>query len=85
MSVIKERYSLALMAADETRPMTNGHLSGFLAKTSGTISLVDGLGVLQIDAVPVTAGVYLPLPGVFTPGNQAVVTLAGGASGTLFI
>lgn len=57
-------------------------VAGFLAKTSGTFTLTGPLGAVLIDAVPVTAGVYTPMP-FMTRGPGAIVTLGGGASGTL--
>lgn len=60
----------------------NSFIAGFLAVTSGTLTLTDNQGNTLIAAVPVTAGVYTPMP-FFTGGVGATVTLAGGASGTL--
>jgi hypothetical protein len=57
-------------------------IAGFLAVTSGTLTLRDNQGVIEINAVPVTAGVYTPMP-FMTGGPGSSVELAGGASGTL--
>lgn len=87
--MIKEAYQPVLMAANSVLrlPDTVMQVGGFLAKTSGTISITNGDGVTVVDAMAVTAGVYTPIPfrlrgnGVTTVAP--VVTLAGGASGTL--
>jgi hypothetical protein len=38
-----------------------------------------------VNAVPVTAGFYTPIPILFQQPAGFFVTLAGGASGTLFV
>jgi len=81
MSKFQEAYSAQAMAVDATF-QPGSFIAGFLAKTSGTFSLTGPSGTVLIDAVSVTAGVYTPLP-FFTGGPGAVVTLSGGASGTL--
>lgn len=85
MAQVKEYYNARALGANVTSKLTGGHMAGFLAVTSGTLTLVDGGGNTVVNAVAVTAGVYLPIPAMFTPGDQAAVTLAGGASGTLFV
>jgi len=81
MSKFQEAYSAQAMAANATF-QPGSFIAGFLAKTGGTLTLTDAAGVVRVDAVPVTAGVYTPMP-FFTGGPGATVTLAGGASGTL--
>lgn len=86
---VRERFSPKLMAADSSLAITGPYLGGFLAKTSGTISVTakDALGtsdVTLVDAVPVTAGGYTPIP-IVVPATGYTVTLAGGASGTLMV
>lgn len=59
-------------------------MAGFLAKTAGNVTLTGLDGITYIDAVAVTAGQYLPIPGMMqSPGGT--FTLGGGASGTLFV
>lgn len=89
MSQIRERFSPKPMAANATLTIAGPYLGGFLAKISGTISVVakDALGtsdVTLVDAVPVTAGIYTPIP-IVVPATSYTVTLAGGASGTLMV
>jgi hypothetical protein len=86
---VRERFSPKPMAADSTLNISGQVLGGFLAKTSGTISIVstDATGlsnVTLVDAIPVTAGVYTPIP-IMVPATGYTVTLAGGASGTLLV
>lgn len=86
---VRERYNPVPMAANSNYAVQGLHIAGFLPTVAGTLTVAgmaaDGsTAVTFINAVPVTAGVYLKLPCEFTvPGT--VVTLAGGAAGTLFI
>lgn len=89
MTFVRESFNPVPMAADSSYDIKGSHMGGFLAKTSGTISVVskDALGtndVTLVDAVPVTAGIYTPIPINF-PAINGTVTLAGGASGTLMV
>lgn len=92
-SRVKERFRGTFMAANDVLALPNaGGISGFLAKTDGTITVTvsDGSNgssvstVTVVSAHPVTAGVYVPIPLEF-PQLGGTVTLGGGASGTLFI
>jgi hypothetical protein len=84
---IQERFSPYPVAANTTINVAASGLGGFLCKTAGTISCVRAASGGQpsltiIDAHPVSAGVYYPLP--FYLGTQGgTFTTAGGASGTL--
>lgn len=85
MTVVTERYRMTAMAADTAISTDAIQVGGFLPKTSGTITIVDKAGNTVVSAVPVNAGVYTPIPGYLgVNGIKAVITLAGGASGTLF-
>lgn len=89
MTVVRERFNPVPMAADSTYAVRGQHIGGFLAKTAGTISVVskDALGindVTYVDAVPITAGAFTPIPIIF-PAAGGTVTLGGGASGTLMV
>lgn len=86
MANITERYKPVLMGVDASYKVTSQGLGFFLAKTSGAITITSALGVTLLDAVAVTAGVYLPIPILLMgPTNDigGTVTLSGGASGTL--
>lgn len=93
MTMVRERFNPVPMAAGSTYQVRGPHLGGFLAKTSGTITVTsrDASGVntvTLVDAVPVTAGIYTPIPILFPATNDVVngaVTLGGGASGTLMV
>ena len=86
---VRERYNPVPMGANSNYEVKGLHIAGFLPTVAGTLTVAgmaaDGLtAVTFVNAVPVTAGVYLKLPCEFTvPGT--IVTLAGGAAGTLFI
>ncbi len=84
MSIERERYTMRPLGANGLSRLTNYGLAGFLATTGGTITVTGDDGVTYINAVPVTAGQYLPLPGMMQ-AQTGVFTLAGGASGTLFV
>jgi len=89
MTAVRERFNPVPMAANASHTIQGAHMGGFLAKTSGTITITspsaDGLSTLTlVDAVPVTAGIYTPIPMMF-PYRTGVVQLAGDASGTLMI
>lgn len=89
MAHVRESFNAVPMAADASYEIKGSHMGGFLAKTSGTITVVskDARGVddvTLVDAVPVSAGIYTPIPINF-PAINGIVTLAGGASGTLMV
>ena len=89
MSMVRERFSPKPMTANATLAINGPYLGGFLCKVSGTISVVakDALGtsdVTLVDAVPVTAGIYTPIP-IVVPATGYTVTLGGGAAGTLMV
>lgn len=87
---VRERFNPVPMAANSNYAVRGPSMGGFLAKTSGTITVTatnsQGNGSTNfVDAVPVTAGTYTPIPLEFPAGAGGTVTLAGGASGTLFV
>lgn len=84
MSTVKELFIPAPMAVNASKVLGGGNVGGFLAKTAGTLTITSQQGVVYIDAVPVAAGVYTPLPMIFPEPGGGTVQLAGGASGTLF-
>ncbi len=66
-------------------------IGGFLAATTGTITVTANLAIgassptstTFVNAVPVTAGIYTPIP-IWLQG-PITVALAAGASGTLMV
>lgn len=76
-------YNPRPIGVNSTIKLANGKVGGFACTVSGTLTLKDGSGNTFLNAMPVTAGQWHPLPFVFTPGDQAVATTGGGASGTL--
>lgn len=85
MANVQEVYGAEPFAANTAGTLfgTNGgNMGGFLCTVSGTLTLVSG-GVTVVNAVPVTAGVFLPLPFTFAIG--VTFTLAGGAAGTFAV
>ncbi len=86
MSNEKERYSPIFVAADTTVIIHGNAVGGFLCRTTGTITARNLAGVAFVDAHPVTAGVYYPLPFLIQNplnGTGGTFSTAGGASGTL--
>lgn len=82
----KERYTPYLIGVNGAQRITGPNVGGFICKTSGNVSLTNANGDTLVDAIPVTAGQYLPLPILIDPnGSQpgGLFTCAGGASGTL--
>lgn len=78
---VQERYTPVVVGVNASVTLKGTSLGGFVAKTSGTITVIDGAGTTIVDAVPVTAGNYHPLP--FYMNGGGTVTTASGASGTL--
>lgn len=81
MSNVQERYTPEVVGVNTTIPLYSNSIGGFLAKTAGTITVTASNGTVLVNAHPVTAGGYFPLP--FYVGDGASFTTAGGASGTL--
>lgn len=82
---IQERYKPIPMAVNSTYaiPASLQGIGGFLCITSGTLTLVNNAGTTIVNAVPVTAGSYLPMPFALEAGQSGSITLAGGASGVV--
>lgn len=81
----RENYRMRSVGVNATVGLVGDTIGGFLCKTAGTITVIDGATTV-VDAVPVAAGGYYPIPGQFTDyTTPASVVLAGGASGTLFL
>lgn len=85
--VIKEMYTPIVVGANSTTNIAYGTLgiAGFLCAVSGTISVTNERGALIVDALPVTAGVYHPMPFKLEQGELGTVVTAGGARGTLAV
>lgn len=83
---VRERFRPQPMAANSTYVIKGPNVGGFLATVSGTLTITDLVtSTVLVNAVAVTAGVFTPLPFVFTSSEGATVVLAGGAAGTLAI
>lgn len=82
---VRESFAAQLMAVNASLTRGGTRMGGFLAKTSGAISITDGAGTLIVDTVPVTAGTFTPIPIMFQQETGFTAALSGGASGTLFV
>jgi hypothetical protein len=90
--IVREGFKPISIGTNGTLVFSPAYLGGFLAKTTGTITITIQVGgytsvstVTILDAIPVTAGIYTPIPAYFTPvQNGCTVTLGSGAAGTLF-
>lgn len=87
---VRERFNPVPMAANATYNVPGHAIGGFLAATSGTITITakepNGINTnTYVNAVPVIAGIYTPIPIEFPSTSGGTITLAGGASGTLFV
>lgn len=83
----QERYQPILVGVDATVNINSDSVGGFLCKTAGTITIsevneITGALVTIVDAHPVSAGIYYPLP-FHLGSNGGRFVAAGGASGTL--
>jgi hypothetical protein len=87
MSNVREQFAAVPMGVNATEDRGGSSMGGFLAKTSGTITITSKnvAATVLVNAVPVTAGFYTPIPILFQQPAGFFVTLAGGASGTLFV
>jgi hypothetical protein len=85
MTAVRERYRPQPMSVDASYKVRGGQIGGFLCKTAGTLTVTAENGTVLVDAQPLTAGVYTPLPFALPTAEGATVVLAGGASGTLAI
>lgn len=87
MTIVQERYSPHAMAANASYVVNGPNLGGFIAVTAGTITVTDALSNVLLNAFPVAAGLYYPLPMYLAVkgAKSATVQLAGGASGTLLV
>lgn len=85
MTIANPRSDAVLIGANATVTLTKAKaLNGFACKTAGTLSVTTAGGKAILSAFPVAAGAYLPLP-FYLEGTGAVVTTAGGASGTIAV
>lgn len=87
MATYKERYAPVLIGVNGTFLINNDSVGGFLCKTAGAITVtrvnqISGASEIIVDAHPVTAGTYFPIPFYLGP-RGGVFTASGGASGTL--
>ncbi|MFA5506964.1 MAG: hypothetical protein WC423_16145 [Vulcanimicrobiota bacterium] len=83
---IDEQYSPQPIEAGGTYLLPFGKsVAGFLCTIDGTLTVYNGRGNVVVDTLPVTAGVYHPVP--FTLGSEdgGKVELGGGAAGTLAV
>lgn len=84
--VYRERYTPLLIGVNSTVLLNVQSIGHMLPQTPGTITITrfndDGTTTVIVNAVPVTAGVYLPLP-YYLGKNGGSATTAAGASGTL--
>ena len=81
--VIQEQYTPQPMAANTSFTTGSQRVGGFICTVSGSLTITTPSGTI-VNALPVTAGAYFPLP-VFLGTSGATVTLSGGAAGTLLI
>lgn len=77
--LVQESFNPVPIAADGALNLTGSkRIAGFTADISGTITLtINGVAVLT--SMPVTAGVYTPMPYELT--GTCSLQLAGGARG----
>lgn len=80
----KDHYNAVPMAANSSR-VGGVSIAGFLPVTAGTITVTDADGTVLVNAFPLAAGgPFVRIPLLANTSAGLTVTLAGGASGTLF-
>lgn len=81
--IVQEYYHAVIVPPNATTIISPTGIATafFLCTVAGTISIARGDGVQKVNALPVSAGVYYPLP--MLVGPNATITTAGGATGTL--
>ena len=79
----KEHYNAKPIGVDGVQNC-GASIAAFLAATAGTITVTDADGTVLVNAVPVAAGAFTRIPLLARTSAGCVVSLAGGASGTLF-
>jgi hypothetical protein len=82
MADVQERYTPIVVGVDSTITLHANNIGGFLAKTAGTVTVTAPDGTVIVNAVPVAAGGYTPLP-FYLGRSGGTFTTAGGASGTV--
>lgn len=80
----KEHYNAKPMAAN-SQQVCGVSIAGFIPITAGTLTVTDADGTVLVAAMPVAAdGLFRRIPLLSRTNAGLTVTLAGGASGTLF-
>ena len=79
----KQYYAMHPMGVNASRNL-GATIAGFLPVVSGTLTITAEDGTVLVNAVPITAGTYLPCPGLLPTTGVHKITLGGGAAGTLF-
>ncbi len=82
---VKEAYTPYPVAADGTVVVNGPQMGGFLCVTGGTVTVTNDDAVVLVNALPVTAGVYYPMPIRFGGHGGGKLVCAGGASGTVLV
>lgn len=82
---VRDFYRAEAMAANASTKTGGTHIAGFLPTVAGTLTVTDADGTVLVNAVPVTAGVYVKIPLQFRTSAGGTIALAGGAAGTLFV
>lgn len=77
-------YHPVILAADSTTQINRQSVGGFLAVTSGTLSITRFDGTAVLTAFPVAAGSWYKVP-LFLGADGGFATTAAGASGTLAV
>jgi len=82
---VRERFRPQPIGVNGAYAVKGPNVGGFLATVAGTLTLTDADLTVLVNAVPVTAGVFTPLPFTFATAEGGTVQLGGGAAGTLAV
>lgn len=80
---IRERYPAKAVGANSTTTILGQSIGGFICVTAGTITVKNSRGTTVLDTMPVSAGVFYPLPIYVGSDPTGQFITAGGASGSL--
>lgn len=82
---VKEAYTPYRVTANATLAIQGPSMGGFLCTVAGSVTVRDSSNTILVDALPVTAGIYYPIPLRFGGAGDGSLVCSGGAAGTAFV
>ncbi len=81
---VREQYTARPMEAGSSLTVGSSYMGGFLCTVAGTLTITDANGTVLVNALPVSAGAYIPIPIRFSSSAGGTVSLTT-AAGTLLV